>query len=65
MSPAAMPKLVVAIHTLSLDHRAGFIVSLVDGRTTVEDIIDMSGQPSAEVLRVLEELFTQGALSVS
>ncbi len=65
MSPAAMPKLVVAIHTLSLDHRAGFIVSLVDGRTTVEDIIDMSGQPSAEVLRVLEELFAQGALSVS
>ena len=49
---------------LSLDHRAGFIVSFIDGANTIEDMIDISGVPRTEVLRVLDELLAQGAISL-
>ncbi len=64
-SLASVPRLVVPMQTLALDHRAGFILSFVDGRTSIEEIVDVSGVPTEEVVRVLEELFAQGALAVS
>jgi hypothetical protein len=39
-----------------LDHWAGFILSFVDGRATVDDILDASSMPEIEVLRLLCEL---------
>lgn len=46
-----------------LDHREGFIVSLVDGRVTVEVIVDITGLPAAEALEVLEGLRLAGVLA--
>jgi hypothetical protein len=44
---------------LSIDHRAGFILSLVDGSSTVETILDLSGMPKLDALRILNELVQQ------
>jgi hypothetical protein len=44
---------------LSIDHRAGFVLSLVDGVSSLEMILDVSGMPSLDALRILFELFQQ------
>ncbi len=44
---------------LSIDHRAGFVLSLVDGVSTVEMILDVSGMPRLDALRILYELVQQ------
>jgi len=44
---------------LSIDHRAGFILSLVDGASTVEMIVDVSGMTRLDALRILHELVVQ------
>jgi len=44
---------------LSMDHRAGFILSLVDGSSTVEMILDVCGMPRLDALRILHELVQQ------
>ena len=45
-----------------LDHRAGFLLTFVDGSTSVEDIVDACGLPRAEALGVLAELLTKGVI---
>jgi len=47
------------IRWLSLDHRAGFLLSLVDGSLTLEEILDISGMPKLEALRLMFTLFDQ------
>ncbi len=49
---------------LALDHRAGFVLSLVDGTSTIEEIVDVSTMPRLEVLRTLYNLLTQNVLSL-
>jgi hypothetical protein len=44
---------------LSIDHRAGFVLSLVDGASTLDMIIDVSGMPRLDVLRILHDLIQQ------
>jgi hypothetical protein len=44
---------------LSMDHRAGFILSLIDGQSSVEMILDVSGMPKLDALRILHELVQQ------
>lgn len=44
---------------LSIDHRAGFILSLVDGSSSVEMILDVCGMPKLDALRILHELVLQ------
>ncbi len=44
---------------LSIDHRAGFVLSLVDGVSTVEMILDVSGMPTLDALRILSEFVQQ------
>src|SRR6266849_3344208 len=36
-----------------IDHREGFIVSLLDGVSSVEMLLDIAGMPQAEALTVL------------
>jgi hypothetical protein len=43
----------------SIDHRAGFMLSLIDGSSTVETILDESGMPKLDALRILDELVMQ------
>jgi hypothetical protein len=48
----------------TLDARAGFLLSLVDGETTVEGLLDLSAMPVEETLTLLQALITQGLVSV-
>jgi hypothetical protein len=49
---------------LSIDHRAGFVLSLVDGVSTLEMIIDVSGMAELDTLRILSELAQQRIISL-
>ncbi len=44
---------------LTIDHRAGFVLSHVDGCSTLEQILDVSGMPPLDALRILYELVQQ------
>lgn len=46
----------------SLDHREGFILSQVDGRTSFEEIIDISGMGVLESTRILARLVDHGVI---
>lgn len=48
---------------LTIDHRAGFVLSLVDGMSSVEMILDVSGMPELDALRILSELAQQRIIS--
>jgi hypothetical protein len=48
---------------LSIDHRAGFVLSLIDGVSTVEMILDVTGMPELDALRILSELVQQRIIS--
>jgi hypothetical protein len=52
------------IRWLALDHRAGFLLSFVDGATTVEEVLDVSSMPELDALRILFELRTQGVIDI-
>jgi hypothetical protein len=47
-----------------IDHRTGFILSLVDGSSTLENIVDMSGMPRFDALRLLLDLVQGGIVAV-
>jgi hypothetical protein len=44
---------------LSIDHRAGFVLSLIDGSSTLEMVIDVSGMQKLDALRILHALVQQ------
>jgi hypothetical protein len=44
---------------LSIDHRAGFVLSLIDGSSSLEMILDVSGMPRLDAMRILVELIAQ------
>ncbi|MCC6555361.1 MAG: hypothetical protein IT372_20565 [Polyangiaceae bacterium] len=44
------------MRSLSLDHRAGFLLSCIDGYSSVDEILDVSGMAELEALRILYEL---------
>ena len=44
---------------LNLNHRAGFILSQIDGAVTFEDLVALSGMTRLETVRVLAELIQQ------
>ena len=63
----AVPWLVVTfdeVKRLPIDPRVGFIVSFIDGRSTVEMIIDMAGFPRTLTLRILAKLLALGAIEL-
>lgn len=49
---------------LGLDHRSGFLLSRVDGMSTVEELLDICGMPRLEGLKTLVELLERGAIRV-
>jgi hypothetical protein len=57
LSPAELGK-------LSLDHRAGFVLTFVDGASSIDTLLDASGLPRLELLRILAELVLAGAVVV-
>lgn len=61
-----VPMVMVArdqLRWLSIDHRAGFVLSLVDGVSSIEMILDVSGMPELDALRILSELAQQRIVS--
>ncbi len=52
------------IRWLSLDHRAGFLLSIIDGVSTVEELLDICGMPKLEALRILCSLLDQQAVAL-
>ncbi|MGF1511946.1 MAG: hypothetical protein ACFB9M_20845 [Myxococcota bacterium] len=44
---------------LNLNHRAGFILSQIDGSVTFEDLVALSGMPRLDTVRILAELIQQ------
>jgi hypothetical protein len=63
-----IPVLALSIHELqsrSLDHRAGFLVSRVDGQSTLEMLLDLVPLPRIDALRILAELVDQGILRIA
>ena len=52
------------IQGLSLDHRSGFLISLIDGVATLDEVLDMSGMLPLDALRLLYEMREQGVVVV-
>ena len=50
---------------LSGDHRAGFLLSLVDGESSIETLLDISGMPRLEALRILYGLLDQRVIALT
>jgi hypothetical protein len=49
---------------LSLDHRAGFLISRIVDPTTLEELLDICGMPVLDALAVLCELQTQRVIEL-
>jgi hypothetical protein len=52
------------IQGLSLDHRSGFLTSLIDGVATISEILDICGMQPLDALRLLYEMREQGVVVV-
>lgn len=54
-----VPRLLISSEELiwlNLNHRAGFILSQIDGSVTYEDIVSLSGMPRLDTLKILAAL---------
>ncbi|MBI5508881.1 MAG: hypothetical protein HY903_09020 [Deltaproteobacteria bacterium] len=49
---------------LDLDHRSGFLLAQVDGQSTYEDLIELSGMDRLEALRLIVQLVQKGVVGV-
>jgi hypothetical protein len=62
-----VPHLKVAppgLTALSLDFRAGFLLSRVDNGATLAEIIEASGMPQLDALRIFSELYLQRVITL-
>jgi len=51
--------------TLGLNHREGFVLGLLDGCSTIEEIVEIAGLPESETLDTLSDLCVRGAIRLS
>ena len=64
---AQVPRVILSreeLNAADLDHRDYFLISLMDGHTTVENVLDISGMPPEEALALLESLVRRGIIEV-
>jgi len=54
----------VDLSSVNLDHRAGFLMSQVDGMMSLEDILELSSMPRTEALRLLVFLVENGVVDI-
>jgi hypothetical protein len=50
------------IKQLPLDHRAGFLLSLMDGSVDFDSVVELSGLDRGDALEIARELYESGAL---
>jgi hypothetical protein len=61
-----VPYIVVALQgLLGLDFRAGYLLSRIDKRASIAQIVDRSGLPELDALRILSELYLQRVIAVA
>ncbi len=63
--PSAVPVVQIPQHEImwhKLDHRAGFLLSRIDGQLSFEDLLDVSGMGEFEAYRILAQLLGQGVI---
>ncbi len=53
------------VRWMGLDHRQGFVLSRIDGHTTIDELVDATGMSRLEVLRTLVELVEARAVALS
>lgn len=51
-----------ALKRLPLDHRMGFLLSLMDGAIDLDTLGEVAGIPRAQVLRAVRDLFESGVV---
>jgi hypothetical protein len=64
-SMTGTPVLAISPHELRglpLDHRSGFLLSLMDGTLDLETILEVSAMPRADALRAARDLFEAGVV---
>jgi hypothetical protein len=67
-SVGSVPLLAISIQELqrhALDHRAGFVVSRVDGESSIEALLDVGAMPRLEALRIIAQLVEAGVLRLT
>jgi hypothetical protein len=67
-SASAVPRIVLPaaeLQWLSLDHRSGFLLSCVDGSSTIDEILDVCGMSRLDALRILYTLLQQQVIDVT
>jgi hypothetical protein len=52
------------VKSLAIDSRAGFVLATVDGESTVEEILDVSGMSQLDTLRILYSLLQEGIIEI-
>jgi hypothetical protein len=65
VSLASVPLVVVApeeLLALPLDARFGFLLSLIDGASTVEDVLDVIGLERGEAIEMIADLVQRGVI---
>ncbi len=65
---AKVPRVILSreeLNAADLDHRDYFLVSLLDDRTTVEELLDICGMPAEEALALLDGLARRGVIALS
>lgn len=67
IQPDMVPRIALSKNELlaaPLDHRAGFIMSLVDGIQSVETILDLCAMRRIEAIKILSDLAAMGVISL-
>jgi hypothetical protein len=67
LSKTGVPRILRPLSELAhlpIDHRAGFLLAHVDGRQTMEEILDVCAMPEAEALAVIDRLRKMGVLEI-
>jgi hypothetical protein len=62
---ARVPRVALApseLHASDLDHREYFLISMFDGHTTVDMLLDLAGIPGEETLALLDSLIRRGII---
>lgn len=47
-----------------INHRDAFVLSLIDGKTSVQGVVDLAAMPEGEVLAILDRLAALGIVSL-
>jgi hypothetical protein len=66
-SRRGVPRVVLSparIAALPIDHRAGFLLAHIDGRQSMEEILDVCAMPEEEALGLLEALTAMGVIEL-